>query len=133
MILLDTHVLLWMDANHPSLGPSVREAIRAEWLQGGVAVCAISFWEVGMLEQRARVHLPLPATHWREELIRAGVQEIPLDGHIATVAAALPDFHKDPADRFIVAAAIQAGATLWTADSLILEWTGPLERRDARN
>ena len=52
MILLDTHVLLWLDRDDPALGPSSRELIRTAWGDGSLAVCAISFWEVTMLAAR---------------------------------------------------------------------------------
>ena len=57
MILLDTHVLLWLDREDPALGASSREPIRTAWEKGSVAVCAISFWEVAMLAARGRIDL----------------------------------------------------------------------------
>ena len=49
MILLDTHVLLWLDRNDPALGSTCRGLIQEAWEQDAMAVCAISFWEVAML------------------------------------------------------------------------------------
>lgn len=56
-----------------------------------------------------------------------GLVEIPLTGEMAVRAAKLPNLHPDPADRFIVAAALD-GHRLLTADRLILDWPGDLER-----
>lgn len=132
MILLDTHALLWMDADDPALGPRSRELISAAWKDGGVAVSAITFWEVAMLVQRGRVRLPVAVQDWRADLTMAGVQEIAVDGRIGLAAAALEGLHRDPADRFIVATALENGASLVTADALILGWGGMLDRVDAR-
>lgn len=132
MLVLDTHVLVWMDADDPALGPEARKTIRQAWSVGEVAVSAISFWEVALLQQRGRLHLPLPAQAWRADLLAAGVRELPLDGRIAMAAAELENLHRDPADRFIVAAAKANAATLVTADASILEWTGDMSRIDAR-
>ena len=126
MILLDTHVLLWLDRDDPALGPTSRELIRTEWDQGSLAVCAISFWEVAMLAARGRIDLRQSPESWRLDWLRAGLEEMALDGVLAVAATALVDFHTDPVDRFIVATALARGATLVTADQAILGWSGPL-------
>ena len=126
MILLDTHVLLWLDREDPALGPSSRERIRTAWGQGSVAVCAISFWEVAMLAARGRIDLRQSPQSWRGDWLRAGLVEIALDGALAVAAAELAEFHPDPADRFIAATAMARGSTLITADQAMLRWPGPL-------
>ena len=133
MILLDTHVLLWMDADDAQLGPQARQAIVQAWRSTGVAVSAITFWEVAMLVQRGRVELPVPVAQWHAELLRSGVRECPLDGRVALAATALEGLHRDPADRFIAATALQQGATLVTADQALLNWVSPMPRIDARS
>jgi PIN domain nuclease of toxin-antitoxin system len=132
MLLLDTHVLVWMDADDAALGSQARQTIRQAWSVGEVAVSAISFWEVAMLAQRGRLQLPVPPNTWRADLLEAGVREIPLDGRVAVAAAALEGLHRDPADRFIIATALASSAVLVTADSRILDWAGELSRVDAR-
>lgn len=57
-----------------------------------------------------------------------GLIEIAVTGDIGVRAAALADFHKDSADRLIVAAALAGGHQLVTADRKILDWSGPLRR-----
>lgn len=59
---------------------------------------------------------------WRNELLEAGIVEIPLKGTTAIRAAQLKHFHGDPADRMIVATAIENSADLMTADEKILSW-----------
>ena len=132
MLLLDTHALVWMDADDAALGPQARQAIRQAWSVGEVAVSAISFWEVAMLAQRGRLHLPVSPGTWRADLLEAGVREIPLDGRNMVAAAGLEGLHRDPADRFIVATAVASAAVLITADVGILDWAGELSRIDAR-
>ncbi len=68
---------------------------------------------------------------WRSWLLNSGLSEIPIDGEIGLRAGQLPDLHGDPADRIIVATA-QAGHTLVTSDRRILDWSGTLDRIDAR-
>ena len=85
-----------------------------------------------MLHSRRRLKLPSPARNWRDEVLAAGVREIPLDGAIAVRALDLEGLPDDPAGRFIAATAILNGAALLTADEKMLGWHHNLERHDAR-
>ena len=131
MILLDTHALLWMDRNDAMLGPQARGLIETNWRSDVVAATAISFWETALLAARGRIVLPVPAEAWRLDLLQAGLREIAVDGRVALLATGMEGLHRDPADRFIVATALQLGATLVTADTQILGWGGDLLRQDA--
>ena len=51
MIVLDTHVLIWLDQDNPKLGPKCRTAVDEALAQDDLAVSAISFWEVAMLHR----------------------------------------------------------------------------------
>lgn len=131
MILLDTHVLLWLDSGSDRIGPKSREVADRALASDVLAVSAITFWEVAMLAQRGRIRLdPSPAS-WRRELLAAGLVEITVDGAVGLAAAGLEDLHGDPADRMIVATAELHGATLLTADQRLLSWSGRLARLDA--
>jgi PIN domain nuclease of toxin-antitoxin system len=132
MMLLDTHVLVWLDAGSDKLGKRARRAIESAFEADELAICSISFWELAMLQQKGRIALP-PLRAWREELLDMGLREIAVDGEIGLGAAELRDFHPDPADRLIVAAAMRRDAVLMSADARILEWQASLERMDARS
>ena len=68
MIVLDTHVLAWADNDERRLGRKARALINRVWNQGEVAVCAMSFWEMAMLQARGRIELPATAEEWRGQL-----------------------------------------------------------------
>ena len=132
MIVLDTHVLLWLDRHDPSLGRKAI-AIAAEALAAvALAVSAITFWEIALLLRKRRLQLKLPVARWRRDFVNQGLVEIPVTGAIGIAAAGLQGFHPDPADRLIVATVQKLGGTLLTADERILGWPGHLDRRDAR-
>ncbi|MEX0448794.1 type II toxin-antitoxin system VapC family toxin [Spiribacter sp. 221] len=131
-VILDTHTLLWIDRNDPSVGMQARQQVEAAWRSAWVAVSAISFWEVAMLAERGRVALSVSPEQWRLDWLQAGLIEIPVDGTIVLKACRLEDFHRDPADRFIVATALAKSASLVSADREILDWEGDLDRIDAR-
>ena len=131
MILADTHTLIWLWAGTSQLGTGARremdDALRGEEL----AVSAMTFWEVAMLREKGRLDFPEDVGLWRRELLAQGIVEIPVDGEIGIRANTLPGFHADPADRIIVATALD-GHRLLTADEMILAWDGNLDRLDAR-
>ncbi|MXY95503.1 MAG: type II toxin-antitoxin system VapC family toxin [Caldilineaceae bacterium SB0664_bin_27] len=132
MILLDTHVLIWQELGDLRLGPQARRVIASALQEDRAAVSAISFWEVGMRVQNGRLGLFFDLGVWRRDLLDRGLIEIPIDGDIATRAGLLPNMHGDPADRIIVATALE-GHQLVTADGKILRWPGQLGRLDARD
>ena len=130
MILLDTHVLLWLRVDDPRLGPHALREIDSAWQSGNLAVSAISFWELARLHAKGRIALPEDVTSWRREQLQHGLVELPVDGAIGMGAASLAGLHADPADRIIVATAL-AGHRLLTADARILQWRGDLDCMDA--
>ena len=130
-MILDTHTLLWVDRNDSKLGSMARLQIEVAWRAGLLAVSAISFWEATMLAERDQISLPTSPERWRANWLRAGLVEVPIDGWIALQSCQLTNFHRDPADCFIVATALDRGLPLMTADKKILEWEGTLNRMDA--
>ena len=127
MIILDTHVILWMRTGDARLGPNARLEIDQAWASEEVAVSVISFWEIAMLQHKGRIRFPENVSLWRRQLLEQGMAEIAVNGEIAVRAIGLADFHADPADRLIVATALE-GHRLVTADERILGWSGPLSR-----
>ncbi len=130
MILVDTHVLVWLAEGNTSLGPKAVRLIERAYSTGGIRVSAFSFWEIGMLVEKKRI--AADAAQMRASSLRAGIVEVAVDGKLALAAARLTSFHGDPADRIIVATALELDATLATADERILGWRGGLSTLDAR-
>jgi len=131
VILLDTHVLVWMNQDDAALGKAARRHIQTAWDAQVLAVSAISFWECEMLHAAKRVQLLQSPVSWRAQLLAAGLLEIPVDGEIAMLSVHLDLPHKDPADRFIAATAMVKAAALMTADTKLLKWKSALKRLDA--
>ncbi|MFQ5743680.1 MAG: type II toxin-antitoxin system VapC family toxin [Acidobacteriota bacterium] len=132
LTLLDTHVLVWLAAAEPRLGQQARARADEALAADALAVSAISFWEICMLDRKGRIELGQPPQAYRRELLELGLVEMPVTGEVGIAAALLAGFHDDPADRIIAATASLARATLITADQRILDWPGPLIRQDGR-
>lgn len=131
MMVLDTHVLIWLTQDNPKLGRATRRKIDKAHDQGELSVSAITFWECEMLQVRGRIRMRLAVDKWRKELLAQGLSELPVDGEIAYQAARLSRVHGDPADCLILATAEQHGAWLVTADETLLSWTTKIRRQDA--
>ncbi len=124
MLILDTHVWIWLVDGVPDLGAATRQAIEKEASRGVVRVPAISIWEVAMLENKGRIVLAMPCARWVEAALAApGLDLAPLTPEVAVESVYLPgEFHGDPADRMIVATARLADATVATRDRRILDY-----------
>lgn len=115
MIVVDTHVWVWWAAGSKKLGGRLRRRLDAA---ERVLVPAISTWEVAMLVERGRLEFDRPALTWiRQALALPGVELAALTPEIAVRAAGLGGgFPGDPADRLIVATALEMRAPLSTLD-----------------
>ncbi|EDN69158.1 Toxin of toxin-antitoxin (TA) system [Beggiatoa sp. PS] len=129
---MDTHTLVWLTESNKQLGKQAKSLIHQALNERQLFVSAISFWEVALLCQKQRIYLEILVSDWRHKLLANGLQEIPLTGDIAVLSTQLSDFHADPADRFITATALSYDAMLITADNLILNWNGQLQRHNAK-
>ena len=124
MIVVDTHVLVWLVADDARLGDEARAAISAAATDGGVLVCAITPWEIAMLAHKSRLLLGREIGAWIEAaLALPGIRLVPIAPTIAVDSVRLPGtLHPDPADRLIIATARHAGVALLTADRVILAY-----------
>lgn len=125
MILLDTHAWVWWVSDPRRLPDPARSAI-AESLDAGtpVHVSAISAWEVALLVERGRLELTIDVADWVARAESAPeLRFVSVDHRVGIRAVQLPDFpHKDPADRMIVATALDLGAALVTADRRLRDY-----------
>jgi len=100
-----------------------RDAITANETDA-IGISAISCWEIAKLVEYGRLELPAPLEDWLEQaLIYPGVQLVALTAEIAIESTRLPgEFHRDPADQMIVAAAQLYGCPPVTSDEKILKY-----------
>ena len=126
--MLDTHVLFQFRFETYRLGRQTLRVIEQAWEAQDVVVSAITFWEISMLYEKGRLALTEDVALWRQELLAAGLTEIRVDGAIGVLAGSLDYPRGDPADRLIIATALAGDHQLVTADRVILDWPGPLNR-----
>lgn len=125
MIVLDTQALVWWTTKPELLSDRASKRIETEIKKGKLLISSISILEIYLLVKKKKIGFTVDTDTWLETVERSSDFEfIPVDNRIAVRSVTLPDpFHKDPADRIIVATARELGATLVTSDSKIRKYS----------
>ena len=125
MIVLDTHILIWWaTADLTKLSPKAISAINQELEGGEIIISSITAWEIAMLIAKERIVISMDLDEWLSTIAQIeAVKFYAVDNDIVVKSASLPgEFHKDPADRIIVATARKLGCGLVTADEKIIHY-----------
>jgi PIN domain nuclease of toxin-antitoxin system len=125
-LLLDTHIALWLDAGDDHLRSSTRALIDDCWQNGGtIHLSAVSVWEIALLVDSRRIELDLPIETWITRFLqRPGIEAVPLGHSAASRSYRLYQLeHRDPADRLLIATAIELACPLVTYDQRILHFS----------
>jgi PIN domain nuclease of toxin-antitoxin system len=124
-VLLDTHIWLWYaEGTTARLRPANIKKLDDARRSDGLLVSAISVWEIGALNARARIQLSVPLRDWVDKALKvSGIRFLALDAAAAAESTLLPgEPHGDPADRFLIATARTQGVTLATRDRNIIDY-----------
>jgi PIN domain nuclease of toxin-antitoxin system len=122
VILLDTHVVIWLALTPEKISPAAVTAIRATELEGAISgISVMTIYEVANAIRLGRIQPTVPHQVFLNR-IRSRFKVFPVSEIIALCAAELPaPFHGDPMDRLITATAIVENCTLITRDEKIRE------------
>ena len=115
--LLDTHTFLWWLADDPRLGGDARSAIADN--RNPVFVSAAMGWEITIKKALGKIEAPDNLDAVVEE---EGFEHLPITFYHAEQAGVLPNHHKDPFDRMLVAQAQAEGLVIVTADHIIPQY-----------
>jgi PIN domain nuclease of toxin-antitoxin system len=124
MIVLDTHALLWWALDPNQLSPRAKELCGQMEREGGFA-SAISVWELGIKAKNGNLDLGMPISEFVRRLQQSNVVElVAVDASIWLRTIALKWNHRDPADRVIVATALEKGLPLLSKDQTVHTYKG---------
>lgn len=119
MILLDTHILIWLLIAPDRLSSRARKAIVAARKVGPLAVSAFSLWEIAWLAENKRIEIDVSVASFVKKCA-SYVEVLAITPEIAVRSVQFPDtYPKDPQDRIIGATAIVEGLRLLTHDAQI--------------
>jgi PIN domain nuclease of toxin-antitoxin system len=117
LILVDTHVVVWLAFEEYRISSKAKAAIdEARDLRGGLAISDMTLLEIGTLASRGRVHLGISLESFLQE-VETRFVVLPITGRACARAMSFPTtYPKDPADRIIGATALVEGLSLVTSD-----------------
>jgi PIN domain nuclease of toxin-antitoxin system len=113
-LLLDTHALLWWLSDHPRLGPETRAAIADG--NNSIYVSAATTWEISIKKALGKLQAP---DDLESIIAKEGFTALPISLFHGDQAGSLPDHHRDPFDRMLIAQAQAEGLVLVTSDGKI--------------
>jgi PIN domain nuclease of toxin-antitoxin system len=120
VILLDTHVVIWLAFNQDQLSGKAKTEINdARKNATGLAISDITLLELATVASKGRIRLNISIESFLRE-VESRFVVLPMSGRVCARAMALPpSYPKDPADRIIGATALVEGLSLLTADRQI--------------
>lgn len=119
MILLDTHVLVWLAFDPGKISKAASSAIRRARRDGGLAASAISLWEIAWMATHGRLTTTGTLEAYLDETVQR-VNILPISSKVSALANQLPaDYPNDPCDRLIGGTALSEGLVLVTKDERI--------------
>ena len=121
-LLTDTHTLVWALPNSEALGTKAREALSTE----PVTVSVVNLWELVLKSGRPGALLADPVAWWDHFISGSGLSALPVRTSHLRMLAKLPEYHKDPFDRLLIAQALEEGFTLVSKDAVIARYDVPL-------
>ncbi|MEI6421673.1 MAG: type II toxin-antitoxin system VapC family toxin [Lentisphaerota bacterium] len=123
MILLDTCALIWLVQTPEVMTSVAHDAISDN--VGCLFVSAISAFEIALKTKNKGLELPMHPKQWFSMALRLhGLREMPISASIAADAALLPEIHRDPFDRIIIATALAHRLAVVTSDKNICKYPG---------
>ena len=113
-VLCDTCALIWLATGDAKLSRMARTVIRDAEL---LCFSSISIWEIARKVKSGELEIPVSPTLFAAMLVKQyGMKELSLDNAVMLRSSALPEIHKDPADRFIIATALLNNCVVVTGD-----------------
>ena len=112
--LLDTCALIWLGMGGGELSPEARRRIS---VASRLCYSSVSVWEITRLQKDGKVVIPNTPERFLADLTDAyGLSSVPPNDEVMMRAAQLPEHHRDPADRMIIATALMHDLIIVTGD-----------------
>lgn len=113
--LLDTSTLLWTVGAPERLSAAARESIA----HGELWVSVASYWEIVIKTRKGLLEIADPVSWWGRSSEQLGAETLPIRASHIGALCTLPDLHRDPFDRVLIAQAVVEGLPLVTNDRKI--------------
>jgi PIN domain nuclease of toxin-antitoxin system len=127
-LLMDTHLLLRAAGDSTAHDLPAEAAGLIDDAANELLFSAASIWEITIKNSLGRADFKADPHLLRRGLLDNGYMHLPIDSEHALAVSSLPNLHKDPFDRILIAQAIVEGITLMTSDALIAAYPGPIRK-----
>jgi PIN domain nuclease of toxin-antitoxin system len=124
-ILLDTHAFVWMDNEPKKLSRRAQKLCQDP--DNVLLLSVASIWEIQIKNQLGKLQLRMPLPEIIREQQENGIEILPIEPAHIFALDSLPNHHKDPFDRLLIAQAIVESAVLVSADPLIKQYPVKVE------
>jgi PIN domain nuclease of toxin-antitoxin system len=121
-LLTDTHTLVWALTGSPLLGRGARAGLSTSPFTASVA----NLWELVLKSRKPGALLADPVAWWEKYVVRQRIPTLPIRARHIRELACLPELHRDPLDRILVAQAVAEGLTIATRDPIIGQYGVPV-------
>ena len=125
-LLLDTHLLLWAAGDPGQLSSAVRELINSQ--DSELFFSVVSLWEIAIKRRLGRQDFQVETRALRRGLLDNGYSELAVISEHVLAIETLPNIHKDPFDRLLVAQSMVEGITLLTSDDRMSAYGGLIRK-----
>jgi PIN domain nuclease of toxin-antitoxin system len=102
--LLDTHTLLWMQDNNPSLSKTSLKILANT--NNNLHVSIASFWEISIKQSLGKLELSYSLDDLHSACLASGISILPIGINELNILKSLPFIHRDPFDRLIISTAM---------------------------
>ena len=121
-VLTDTHTLVWALSDPEAVGAQARVALAESPYTASVA----NLWELVLKSRKPGALIADPLPWWEKYVVRERIPALAIRTAHIRVWAGLPELHKDPFDRILVAQALAEGLTLATKDAVLARYGAPV-------
>lgn len=125
-LLLDTQLLLWAAGQPERLSPEAVKLLRDR--DNELMFSAASLWEIAVKRGLGRHDFQVEPRLLRRGLLDNGYTELAISSQHAVSADSVPNLHKDPFDRLLLAQALTEGITLLTSDARLARHPSPVRK-----
>jgi len=120
-LLLDTHVLLWMQDDNTALSKAARKTLEDSSTQLYLSV--VSLWEITIKQSLGKLQLEYSLDELIDSCTTSDITILPIDYGTLKTLKALPFIHRDPFDRLIIATSIELDLDLISSDEIAKKYT----------
>ena len=124
-LLLDTHIVIWAAFTPDRLSKSAQSLIIDE--ENELLFSPVNLWEVAIKRALGRRDFQFDSRVLRSNLLLNGYHELPITSQHAVAIDQLPDIHKDPFDRLLIAQSMVEGILLLTSDPTVAKYPAPVK------